>query len=64
MNSTMPARVKDCYRKKYQDLDKKVKRMAKRAKKDYIENLAEKAEAKWLQQEYALYHHEDTQSWI
>lgn len=44
IDSTRSERVKDCYRKKYQDLDYEVKKMAKRDKKDYIENLAEKAE--------------------
>ena len=41
-------RVKDCFRKKYQDLDKEVNRMAKRDRKDYIKNLALR-KLKWLQ---------------
>ena len=44
INLTRPERVKDCYRNKYQDMDKDVKRMTERDKKDYIDNLAEKAE--------------------
>ncbi|XP_078381429.1 uncharacterized protein LOC144664193 [Oculina patagonica] len=44
INSTRSERVKDRCRKKYQELDKEVKRMAKRGKKDYVENLAEEAE--------------------
>ena len=41
INSARSERVKDLYRTKYQDLDKELKKMAKRDKKDYIENLAE-----------------------
>ena len=37
-------KVKYRYRKKYQDLDREVKGTAKTDKKDYIGNLAEKAE--------------------
>ena len=44
INSTRSERVIDRYRRKYQELDKEVKRMAKRDKKDYVENLVEEAE--------------------
>jgi len=44
IDSKRSERGKDCYRKKYQDMDKELKDMAKRYKKDYIESLAEKAE--------------------
>ena len=44
INSTRSERVNDRYRRKCQELDKEVKRMAKRAKKDYVENLTEEVE--------------------
>ena len=53
INFTRPERVKDCHRKKYQlDMDKNVKRMAMRNKKDHIEKIWLRKQ-KWLQQEYA-----------
>jgi len=43
--------VKDSYRKKYQDLDKEVKKIEKRDKKGYIENLTAKAEEAVVQKD-------------
>ncbi|KAL9962439.1 hypothetical protein ACROYT_G031543 [Oculina patagonica] len=44
INSTRTKRVKDRYRKKNQQLDKKVKWMTKKNKKDYVEILAKETE--------------------
>lgn len=44
INSTRTKRVKDRYRKKNQQLDKKVKWMIKKNKKDYVEILAKETE--------------------
>ena len=44
INSTRSERVKQCLRRTYSELDKQVKRQAKRDKKLYIERLADEAE--------------------
>ena len=43
--------MKDSYRKKYQDLDKEVKKIEKRDKKGYIKNLTAKAEEAVVQKD-------------